>query len=84
MLAAVPLACEKSAVQFADYLRFLGFTGTRAVEALKVRWSDVDFTAQQVTIGTDGAAKNSEWRTVDLNPQLAALQDGLGTRTAEF
>jgi len=68
VLAAVPLACEKNAVQFTDYLRFLGFTGAREVEALKVRWTDVDFTAGQVTIGTGGVAKNGEWRTVDFNP----------------
>jgi len=82
LLATVPLACGKNAVQFVDYLRFLGFTGTREVEALKVRWSDVDFDAQHVTIGTDGAAKNSEWRTVDFNPQLAALLRDMAERRA--
>lgn len=82
LLAAVPLACEKNAVQFADCLRFLGSTGAREVEALKVRWSDVDFKAQQVTIGTGGASKNSEWRTVDFNPQLGALLRDMAKRRA--
>lgn len=82
LLAAVPLACEKNAVQFAGYLRFLAFTGAREVEALKVRWSDVDFAAGQVTIGTDGVSKNGEWRAVDFNPKLGELLRDMSTRRA--
>ena len=82
LLAAVPVACEKNAVQFADYLRFLAFTGAREVEALKVRWSDVDFTAGQVTIGTDGVSKNRDWRNVDFNPKLRELLTTMHARRA--
>lgn len=82
LLAAVPAACAKNAVQFADYLRFLAFTGAREVEALAVRWADVDFTAKKVTIGHGGVAKNRDTRTVDFNPKLAALLAELLARRA--
>lgn len=50
LLAAVPAACEKNAVQVADYLRFLAYSGSREQEALHVRWEDVDLEGGRVTI----------------------------------
>ena len=82
LLAAVPQACAKNAVQFADYLRFLAFTGAREQEALKVRWSDVDFSARQVTIGTGGVSKNRDSRPVDFNPKLGELLREMHARRA--
>jgi integrase len=63
----------KNGRQFADYIRFLQYTGAREVEALHVKWKDVDFDRALVTIGADGDTKNHKSRTVDFNPQLAAL-----------
>lgn len=82
LLAAVPAACAKNAVQFDDYLRFLAFTGAREVEALAVRWADVDFTAKKVTIGHGGVSKNRDSRAVDFNPKLAALLAEMHARRA--
>jgi len=62
----------QNAELFADYIRFLQFTGAREKEALKTKWDDVDFDGRRVTIGADGDTKNHKGRTVDFNPRLAA------------
>ncbi|MEA3188425.1 MAG: hypothetical protein QOD99_2255 [Chthoniobacter sp.] len=82
LLAAVPVACAKNAVQFADYLRFLAYTGAREQEALKVRWEDVDFAEERVLIGAGGVAKNRETREVEFNDRLGALLRDMATRRA--
>ncbi len=70
----------KNAAQFADYLRFLRYTGAREKEALRVRWRDVDFDRGLVAIGADGLAKNAEVRHVDFNPALANLLEEMRQR----
>lgn len=62
----------ENAQEFADYIRFLQWTGAREKEALKVKWDDVSFDRGTVTIGADGDTKNHEGRTVDMNPSLEA------------
>ena len=37
---------------------------------MKIRWADVDFEREQVTIGAEGDTKNRTGRVVDFNPQL--------------
>ncbi|MEY4385008.1 MAG: hypothetical protein RLY20_291, partial [Verrucomicrobiota bacterium] len=71
-----------NAEQFADYLRFLQFTGAREKEALRVKWADVDLDGGHVTIGADGDTKNHKGRTVDFNPKLAALLADMRKRKA--
>ena len=56
--------------EFADYLRLLCFSGARKAEATRLRWEDVDWKNHQLTIGSDGGAKNRKWRVVDFNPDL--------------
>ncbi len=66
----------KNAKQFSDYLLLLAYSGARRNEALRLRWSDVNFAQQQLTIGSDGLAKNHQARVIDFNAELAAhLQD---------
>jgi len=60
----------KNGQQFADYLRLLAYSGARRNEALRLRWTDVDFDRDQLHIGSDGDTKNSETRTVDFNAKL--------------
>src|ERR1700693_783768 len=67
LLTATRTACKKNGEQFADYLRFLAFSGAREKEALRVQWGDVDFERERVTIGADGLSKNRESRTVEFN-----------------
>ena len=82
LLAAVPVACEKNAIQFADYLKFLAYTGAREQEALKVRWDDVEMAGERVTIGTGGVSKNHEARTIEFNDKLGALLRDMQKRRA--
>ncbi len=56
--------------EFADYLRLLCFSGARMTEAMRLRWSDVDWDNGQLAIGSDGEVKNRKWRIVDFNPEL--------------
>jgi len=85
----------KNGVQLFDYLRLLAFTGAREKEALKLRWSHVDFdrrrlfigaaedfVASAMTIGSGGISKNRASRVVDFNPQLAALLTEMYARRA--
>jgi len=60
----------RNAVEFCDYVRLLQYTGAREKEALRIRWADVDFDNEQITIGADGDTKNRTGRTLDFNPML--------------
>jgi integrase len=71
-LVEAALAASKNGRQFADYLRFLQYSGARRNEALTVRWQDVDFKRGHVTIGAEGDSKNREARHVDFNARLEA------------
>ncbi len=62
----------KNWLQFCDYIRLLAYCGAREQEALRLRWPDVDFEREQLTIGSDGDTKNKTARKVDFNPKLKA------------
>src|SRR5262249_49914233 len=79
---AARTACEKNGEQLVDYLRLLAFSGAREKEALRVRWADVDFERERVTIGADGLSKNREVRTVEFNAQLASVLQEMRARCA--
>ena len=72
----------KNGREFTDYVRFLQFSGARRNEALRVRWPDVDWDRQQLTIGADGQTKNRQHRVVDLNSRLEALLKDMYSRRA--
>ncbi|MCE9610352.1 MAG: site-specific integrase [Chthoniobacter sp.] len=73
LLRACRRGVTKNAALFRLYLRFLALTGSREKEALAVRWGDVDFTRETVTIGSGGTAKNHKSRDVDFSPELKLL-----------
>jgi integrase len=73
LIKAARRACAKNGEQLGDYLQFLAFCGAREKEALRVKWQDVDFTKERVTIGADQLTKNWETRRVEFNPQLRTL-----------
>lgn len=88
-------ALTKNGEQLRDFLQFLAFTGAREQEALRVRWSHVDFdrgrvfigadeefTATAMTIGKGGTSKNRGSRIVDFNPQLQSLLREMQSRRA--
>jgi integrase len=60
----------KNAQEFVDYLKLLAYSGARRNEALALRWVDVDFEREQLTIGASGDTKNRTARVVDFNPKL--------------
>ena len=82
LIDAARNGCEKNGEQLADYLRFLAFSGAREKEALRIKWADVDFERERVTIGADHLTKNWESRTVEFNPQLDALLREMHARRA--
>lgn len=63
----------KNGELFCDYVLLMACSGARRNEALALRWADVDFDREQLTIGSDGDTKNSTARVVDFNPKLRAL-----------
>ena len=73
LIAAATADTTKNGELFRYYLRFLALTGAREKEALAVRWADVDFQREVVTIGAGGVAKNHRERDVDFSPELGAL-----------
>jgi integrase len=64
---------SKNATEFNDYIRLLAYSGARMAEAMRLKWTDVDFTNEQLTVGSDGLSKNRKSRVVDFNPQLKEL-----------
>jgi integrase len=82
LIKAARTACAKNAEQLADYLQFLAFSGCREKETLRVKWHDVDFQNERVTIGADQLTKNWEARRVEFNPQLRALLRDMKKRRA--
>lgn len=71
-----------TAQEFADYIRFLAFTGTRMTEALRARWDDINWKQQQIVFGQDGNIKNGEARFVDFSPKLDAHLKDMQSRRA--
>ncbi|MBI5800262.1 MAG: tyrosine-type recombinase/integrase [Verrucomicrobia bacterium] len=72
----------KNAQQFADFVRLLASCGSRMSETLRLKWSDVDWGISQLTVGSDGLAKNYHERKVDFNPRLKAHLIDMQTRRA--
>ncbi|MGD0815011.1 MAG: integrase [Verrucomicrobiota bacterium] len=68
--ADVPLT--KNAREFVDYVRLLAYSGARRNEGLALKWSDVDFEREQLTIGSTVDTKNQQARVVDFNDKLEA------------
>ncbi len=72
----------KNGQQFCDYIRLMAYCGARRNETLALRWADVEFKREQLTIGADGNTKNSTARMVDFNPALKKHLLDMQTRRA--
>ncbi len=59
-----------NAQQFSDYIKLMCLCGARLTEALRLRWSDVDWEHRQLRIGADGMTKSGKPRRVDFNQEL--------------
>jgi integrase len=74
----------KNAREFVDYVRLLAYSGARRNEGLALRWDDVDFEREQLTIGATGDTKKQTARVVDFNPKLKShLQEMMQRRANE-
>jgi integrase len=64
-----------------DLVELLAYSGARLGEATSLRWCDVDWQRDTLTIGADGYTKNGECRTVPLFPALKAFLQRLHEKT---
>jgi integrase len=71
-LCAGASQATKNSQQFADYVKLMAYSGARRNEALRLTWADVDWGQRQLTVGSDGLAKNREHRVIDFNADLEA------------
>jgi integrase len=76
------LEISKNGAEFTDYIRLLTYSGARMAEALRLKWSDVDWQQKQLTIGADGLSKNRKARVVDFNPDLENHLKAMKSRRA--
>ena len=75
---------SKNGQELSDYIRLMAFCGARMSETLRLKWSDVNWAHKQITIGSDGLAKNHEARVVEFNSKLKAhLKDMHSRRTPD-
>lgn len=81
-LCAASLVSTKNGQQLSDYVKLMAYSGARRGEALRIKWSDIDWSHMQLTVGSDGMAKNREVRVVDLNASLAAHLKEMFSRRA--
>jgi len=81
-LCAEAIKVGKNGHQFADYIKLMAYCGSRRDETLRLTWNDVDWQRRQLTIGSDGLAKNGLARCVDFNPKLEAHLRDMQTRRA--
>lgn len=72
----------KNGREFADYVRLMACCGARRDETLRLKWSDVDWERKQLTVGSDGMAKNRRARVVDFNAKLEAHLEEMQSRRA--
>ncbi len=58
----------------ADFVELIAYSGMRKAEATALKWQDVDFDKNQLTVtGGENRTKNYETRTVPLNDDLRKL-----------
>ncbi|HLH55476.1 MAG TPA: hypothetical protein VKY92_17875, partial [Verrucomicrobiae bacterium] len=60
LFCAAAVSASKNGSELSDYIRLLSLCGAREQEAIKLRWSDVDFDRKLLTIGADADTKNRE------------------------
>jgi integrase len=73
---------SKNGTEFANYIRLMAYCGARMSETLRLKWSDVDWQQRQLTVGSDGLAKNHKCRVVEFNPKLEVLLKEMLARKA--
>jgi integrase len=73
---------SKNGLEFSNYIKLMAFCGSRMSETSRLKWTDVDWSQKQLTIGSDGLAKNHKSRTIDFNQKLESHLLGMFARRA--
>jgi integrase len=73
---------SKNGREFAEYIFLLAYSGARMSEALRLKWTDLDWKQKQLTIGSDGLSKNHKARVVDFNVELKKHLKAMKARRA--
>jgi integrase len=81
-LCETAMEVSKNGHEFAEYLRLMAYSGARRNEALRLKWSDVNWQQAQLTIGSDGLNKGREVRRVDFNANLERQLREMSARRA--
>jgi integrase len=76
------LEVSKNGREFLDYVLLMAYSGARRNEALRLKWSAVDWQNGQLTVGADGLNKGREIRVVDLNQKLKEHLQEMSKRRA--
>lgn len=71
-ICTAALKVSKNGREFSDYVLLMAYCEARRNEAIRLKWSDVDWQSGQLTIGSDGLNKGREIRVVDFNAKLKA------------
>jgi integrase len=75
---------QKKAKAGADLVELLAYSGCRLAEATSIRWRDVDFTKNTLTVtGGEIGTKNHEYRTNPMTEALRTLLVSVRERTTE-
>ena len=75
------MRAEPRAREGPDFIEFLAYSGLRLGEARSVRWRDIDFERDTLTVtGGENGTKNHEARTIPLFPPLRRFLDELMQR----
>jgi len=72
-ICAAGIKESRNGGEFANYIRLMAYCGARMSETLRLKWSDVNWQQRQLTVGSDGLAKNHKSRVVEFNPKLEVL-----------
>ncbi len=81
IVATVRASGTRYALDAAEYIEFLGYSGARKDEAARLAWRDVDLARATVTFRH---TKNGEPRTNALIPEARACLQAVATRRGQF
>ena len=77
------IAPQLCGLKASRYLRILATSGMRTAELAELKWRDVDFEADTVTIGAEGNSKNGRARTIPMFIGLRSVLEELARESTD-
>ena len=77
------IAPQLCGLKASRYLRILATSGMRTAELAELKWRDVDFEADTVTIGAEGNSKNGRARTIPMFTGLRSVLEELARESTD-